>query len=135
MNKTILIIEDDLFVRELYERILEKRGFVVEAVEDGIQGLELARSKSFDLILLDIMLPKKNGLAILKDLREKGSSTERTPVFLLTNLGQESIVREAFRIGADGYLLKARFLPKQVVEEIESFFLDENKRQQDRVEE
>jgi len=125
MNKTILIIEDDLFVRELYERILEKRGFVVEAVEDGIQGLELARSKSFDLILLDIMLPKKNGLAILKDLREKGSSTERTPVFLLTNLGQESIVREAFRIGADGYLLKARFLPKQVVEEIESFFLDE----------
>ncbi|HKZ34309.1 MAG TPA: response regulator, partial [Patescibacteria group bacterium] len=114
---------------------LEKRGFVVEAVEDGIQGLERARSKSFDLILLDIMLPKKNGLAILKDLREKGSGTEKTPVFLLTNLGQESIVREAFRIGADGYLLKARFLPKQVVEEIESFFLGANKRQQDRVEE
>ncbi|MBU0708652.1 response regulator [Patescibacteria group bacterium] len=119
----ILLVEDDTFVKDLYVRTLTKRGYQVLIAEDGEAGLEVLRENldKVGLVLLDIMMPKKNGIDALKDMAAEGM-TEKTTVVLLTNLGQESIIKEAFNIGAKGYMLKARLLPREIADQIDEFF-------------
>ena len=128
-NKKILIIEDDLFVRELYENIFRKKGYDVVSAADGEEGLNKALTEKADIILLDIMLPVKSGIEVLKSLKKSSTPSQKTPVFLLTNLGQESIIKEAFNLGVDGYLLKVKLLPYQIVSEVENFFKGETNRE------
>jgi DNA-binding response OmpR family regulator len=122
MAKKLLLIEDDVFVRDIYARELKKDGYDVELAEDGQEGLDRAQMGGADLILLDIMLPKLTGIDVLKALREEDSPGKKTPVYLLTNLGQGSIIKQALDIGAQGYLLKARVLPSQVLQYVNDFF-------------
>lgn len=113
----VLIIEDDYFIRDLYQRQLQKEGYTVDTAPDGAEGLVQASNLKPDLILLDIMLPKLNGLDLLRTLRSK-DETKNIPVLLLTNLGQESVMKEGFQLGAEGYLIKTSYTPSQVVDEI-----------------
>lgn len=128
-NKKILLIEDDIFVKDLYEKVFKKHGYKVMVAIDGNEGVKIANSTKVDLILLDILLPFKNGIDVLKDLRKKDSPAKGTPIYLLTNLGQESIIKEAFKIGADGYILKSKLLPNEIVAEIEAYFRGERKKE------
>ena len=121
-QRKILLIEDDNFVCDLYVKVLEKAGYKVVVALDGEKALEFAKNEQYDLILLDIMLPKLTGLEVLKALREEGSKARQTPVHLLTNLGEENIANEAFKMGANGYFLKAKYLPHQLVTEIDKIF-------------
>ena len=121
MAKRILIIEDEIPIKELYERVFTKRGWDAVGVVTGAEAFEKAGGQNFEMILLDIMLPEKNGVDVLRDIKAPNSSWRQTPVFMLTNLGQESIIKEAFKIGAVGYLLKAQLLPDQIVTEVETF--------------
>jgi CheY-like chemotaxis protein len=120
--KKILLIEDEFFIRDLYERYLKKSGYDVLTAIDGEDGLNKATSNPVDLILLDIMMPKMTGIEVLEKIKEEGSIAKTTPVYLLTNQVQESIIKEAFKLGAEGYLIKAQLLPKQIVEEIQNIF-------------
>ena len=122
MAKKILLIEDDVFVRDIYTRELSRGDFDVVTAEDGQEGEEKTKSGKFDLILLDIMLPKKTGIDVLKDIRGPGNPNKDTAVYLLTNLGQGSIIKQAIEVGAQGYLLKARVLPSQVLQAVNDFF-------------
>jgi DNA-binding response OmpR family regulator len=117
----ILLIEDDLFIREMYQHIFAKEGFSMDTAEDGQAGVTMAEKGGYDLILLDIMLPKMSGIEVLTQLRDSKSKCLETPILLLSNLGQESVIREAYRIGASGYLLKADLLPRQVLEKVQDF--------------
>lgn len=123
MSKKILLIEDDVFVSDLYKNVLTKAGYEIDIAEDGEKALEIAKENDYNLILLDIMLPKLTGLEVLQGLKAEGSRAENTPVYLLTNLGEENVIGEAYKIGAEGYLLKAKYLPNQLVEEINKFFV------------
>jgi len=116
----LLIVEDDFFVRDLYTRELSREGFEVVSAEDGAEGLLKVVEEKPDLVLLDIMLPKMSGLAVLKTLKEK-EETKNIPVVLLTNLGQDSVIREGFTLGAIGYLIKAAYTPTQIIEEVKKF--------------
>lgn len=116
----ILIIEDDFFIRELYERQFTKEGFQVISSEDGPTGLVLANQENPALILLDIMLPKLNGLDLLRTLKTK-EETKEIPVILLTNLGQESVIKEGFELGAESYLIKSAYTPSQIIDEVKNF--------------
>lgn len=120
--KKILIIEDEFSILELYERVLKQAGFEVEMAEDGEIGLELASNKP-DLILLDIMLPKINGIEILKQLKAD-VTTKEIPIVLITNLGQENVIRRAFELGAQGYLLKVRISPYELIEQVNTYLAD-----------
>ncbi|MDP2671342.1 MAG: response regulator [bacterium] len=122
MSRKILLIEDDVFVKDIYMRELVKGGYDVIPAEDGQLGIDKAESEKPELILLDIMLPKKTGIDVLKEIRTEGSAAKDIPVYLLTNLGQGSIIKQALEIGAQGYLLKARVLPSQVLEAVNEFF-------------
>ncbi|OQX51296.1 hypothetical protein B5M47_01130 [candidate division CPR3 bacterium 4484_211] len=121
--KAVLLIEDDIFVKDLYERTLTKRGYKVIVAEDGEEGVKKANEnvEEIGLVLLDIMMPKLNGIEVLQKLMSN-EKTKNLYVVLLTNLGQESIIKEAFNIGAKGYMLKARLLPAQIADNIDEFF-------------
>jgi DNA-binding response OmpR family regulator len=116
----ILIIEDNKDLAALYKRALEKAGYVTVVSPSGENGLHMASKGKFDLILLDIMLPQKSGLGVLKELK-KNEQTQNTPVYMLTVLGQEDIIKEAFELGADGYLIKFSLTPDEVVTEVKNF--------------
>jgi DNA-binding response OmpR family regulator len=120
--KRILIVEDDNFIRDLYNRAFSKAGYEVSVAADGQEALDVVKNTNFDMILLDIMLPKVNGIDVLRAYKDPKSGVKDTPVFLITNLGQEDIIKEAFKLGADGYLLKAQLTPKNVVDEANGFF-------------
>lgn len=117
--KKILLVEDELFIRELYEKALQEAGYEVITAIDGDEALKLAKP-GLNLILLDIMLPKIHGIDVLKKLKEN-SLTKDIPVVLITNLGQESIIKDAFRLGAQGYIMKIRITPYDIVRNVNEF--------------
>ncbi|KKS98155.1 MAG: Sensor protein [Candidatus Gottesmanbacteria bacterium GW2011_GWA2_43_14] len=121
--KTLLLVEDDFHIQEIYRMSFVKTGnYSVETASDGQEALVKLSSHVYDLILLDIMLPKVTGIDVLRAMRAPTSPTKNTPIILITNLGQEDIIKEAFKIGADGYLIKAQFTPMDVVREVDAFF-------------
>lgn len=120
--KKALIAEDDYFIRDIYERTLKSAGFDVEVAVDGEEALQKAKNGLYDMILLDILMPKMTGIDVLRLLRQKGASTEDTIIVMTTNLGQDNIIKEALKIGADGYLIKAQLDPDDLVNEINKFF-------------
>ncbi len=121
--KKILIVEDDYYIGDIYVRSFTHAGYSVDLATDGNQAIEKTKASTYDMILLDIMLPEQNGIEVLRILRSSDSSALYTPVYLITNLGQENIIKEAFKIGADGYILKAKLTPKEVVKEVEDFLV------------
>ena len=118
-EKKILLIEDEDFIRELYVRQLTKAGFSVKSVPDGQLGLQALKNESFDLLLLDIMLPGMNGLQLLREFKTQ-NPTSKMITILLTNLGQEAVIKEGFELGAQAYLIKASYTPDQVVNEVKN---------------
>jgi DNA-binding response OmpR family regulator len=126
MSQRLLVVEDDQFLRELYDQLLKEEGYDVELAVDGQEGLEKMTAGGFDLVLLDIMLPRMDGLEILKKLKESGPKRPSGPVVLLTNLGQDSIIKEGFSLGASGYLIKSAMNPDQVLAEVKVFLSKSN---------
>jgi len=114
--KTILIVEDDRFIGEMYVRSLKKSGYDVDWMVDGNDGLIAARNKPYDLILLDVMLPERRGNEILDALR--GDTEDLIPhskVIVLTNFEQDDESRMAMEKKADGYLIKAEITPSKLL--------------------
>ncbi|MBI2196798.1 response regulator [Candidatus Daviesbacteria bacterium] len=120
-QKKILIVEDDQFLREFYQELLVAEGYNVDTAADGEIGLSKIQNNDYSLILLDLMLPKKDGVQILKDLKVAPAKSSNTPIVVLTNLGQDTVIKECFNLGADGYLIKSALNPDQVLTEIKSY--------------
>ena len=118
--KSILIIEDDRFIGEMYVRSLNKAGYQVDWMVDGNDGLIAARNKPYDVMLLDVMLPERRGSEILQILR--GGVDDLIPgtkVIVLTNFDQSEQARQNMEQLADGYLIKAEITPKKLLAVIE----------------
>ena len=119
--KKILIVEDDQFLREFYQELLQSEGYVIDAAADGEIALKKIQELEFDLILLDIMLPKKDGVQILRDLKVTPAKSAHCSIVVLTNLGQDAVIKQCFDLGATGYLIKSALSPDQVLTEIHSY--------------
>ncbi len=115
----LLLIEDDTFLAGMYVTKLTMENFQVDLANDGKSGLEKVKKMKPDLILLDVLLPKMNGFDVLKSLKED-PTTRDIPVVLLTNLGQKSDVMKGLDLGAVDYLIKAHFMPSEVVAKIKA---------------
>jgi len=113
--KTILIVEDDRFIGEMYVRSLKKAGYEIDWMVDGNDGLIAARNKTYDLLLLDVMLPERRGTDILDSLRGKEDLIPDTKVIILTNFEQDDESRMAMEKKADGYLIKAEITPSKLL--------------------
>lgn len=119
--KTILLIEDDLFIGDMYSRSLAHEGYKVNLVKDGAEGLKQALTGAYDLILLDVMLPEKKGTEILQALRGDEDKAPHSRIVVLTNYEQDDESRLAMQSKADGYLIKADITPRRLLEIIKAF--------------
>ncbi|MFH0937616.1 MAG: response regulator [Candidatus Daviesbacteria bacterium] len=119
--KKILIIEDDQFLRDFYQELLTSEGYQIDIAEDGAIGWEKIHQGGYSLVLLDIMLPKMDGLQILRNLKTNPAASPLGPIVVLTNLGSDAIVNQAFSLGVAGYLVKSAMNPDEVLKEIDSF--------------
>ena len=117
--KTILIVEDDRFIGEMYVRSLKKAGYEVDWMVDGNDGLIAARNKPYDLVLLDVMLPERRGTEVLEALRGGEDLIPNTKVIVLTNFEQDDESRMAMESRADAYLIKAEITPNKLLSVIE----------------
>lgn len=113
----ILIVEDDVFLADLYKTKFALEGFKVITAYDGEKGLEAIKKNLPDIVLLDLVLPKLSGFEVLKATKAD-ATTKNTPVILLTNLSQKSDIETGIKLGANDYLIKAHFMPSEVVEKI-----------------
>lgn len=114
--KTILVIEDDRFIGEMYVRSLKKAGYQVDWMIGGNDGLIAARNKQYDLILLDVMLPERRGNEIMDALRGKENLVPNSKIIVLTNFEQDEESRAVMEKGADAYLIKAEITPKKLLD-------------------
>jgi len=116
-GRTILCIEDERFISELYSRSLTKAGYQVTVVADGAQGLSEAQTNKYDIILLDLMIPNVTGIEILRALRDPARVPPiKSKIIITTNLEQRDDVRADIEKQADGYLVKAELTPHELAD-------------------
>lgn len=120
-RKKILIIEDDVYIKDVYEEILKENGFEVETAIDGEEGLVKIQEGGYSLILLDIMMPKMDGVELLKILKERPAIESNGPIVLLTNLAHDPVITQGLELGAKHYLIKSDLNPDQLVENVKEF--------------
>ncbi len=113
--KTILLVEDDFFISDMYQKKLREAGYVVEMARDGEAALKFLEEQGQPmLILLDIMLPGLNGIEILRKMRED-ERWKSVPVMLLTNLSEREYMEQAKALGAIDYIVKSQLTPTDVI--------------------
>lgn len=118
-NAKVLIVDDDMTLHEMYQERLKLEGYSIASAYDGEEALSKVESENPDVILLDIMMPKINGIDVMKKLREN-EKTATIPIILLTALIQEiNKIKDMMR-DYDGYLIKSEIMPSQVIDAIKS---------------
>ncbi len=118
----ILIVEDDPLISRMYERIFAFEKYEVELANDGAEGVKKAKLFKPSLILLDVMMPKMNGLQALKKLKDN-SATKKIPVVMLTNLSGQKDAETALSMGAIKYIIKSEYEPKQVCDMVKTILV------------
>lgn len=111
----ILIIEDDNFLLEMVVKAGKQGGFDIDIAVDGEEGFTKAKNGDYDLILLDLILPKMHGLELLKKLR---SENIMTPVVVLSNLYDKETLDTANSLGIKDYIIKAQTTPSEIIEKV-----------------
>jgi len=113
----VLIVEDEHDIRELYRDLLTDQGFDVLEAADGVSGLRMAKESTWDLMLLDIMLPQVDGLRVLEEIREKFSK----PILIISNLNNDDIISRSMDLGSNGYVIKSELNPAQFITEVKKY--------------
>lgn len=123
MAQKILIIEDEDVLRNVLASKLAKEGYDVVTAGDGELGIEKMRAENPDIVLLDILLPKKNGYQVLEE-RMGDESLRKIPVMVISNSGQPVEVKRLLELGACDYLVKADFTPEEVISKMRTCLTD-----------
>jgi DNA-binding response OmpR family regulator len=119
--KKVLIIEDDSSIAGLYKIVFTKSNYEVEIGENGIEGMAKARSFNPDMILLDIMMPKMNGIQVIHQLKAD-QTLKHIPVIAISNLTEASAEKEMLSSGVIKFIVKSQFLPDQIVKIVNDYF-------------
>jgi len=113
----IVLIEDDKYIYRAYKDGLERVGFEISVAFNGEEGIEKVRFEKPALVLLDLIIPGKNGFEVLEEMK-MDDVLKKIPVVILSNLGQDSDIKKAKALGAVDYLIKANFSMKEVIEKV-----------------
>jgi len=116
-NPKVLMIEEDRFLRKIYRDKLSRLGFDFFEATNGEEGLNKVIAEKPDLVILDLILPRKNGFDVLIDMKSN-KNTENIPVIILSNLGQESDIQRGLSLGAEAYLIKTEVSLSEVVDQV-----------------
>lgn len=115
MPKKILVVDDDLFLRELYSEALADAGYEVTTATNGQEGLAALQSQWFDLVFLDIVMPEMTGLEVIEDLKSADPAIATGPIVILSNSTYDKKVEKALTLGAQAYVLKHDVTPDKIV--------------------
>jgi len=118
--KKILIIEDEKILSDMYVEKLSREGFKIVSATTSSEGLRLAKKEKPDLILLDILLPKENGISFLEKLR-KNPEIANIKVLVFSNYDDPETKRKAKKLGVENYLIKTNYTPKEMVERVRKY--------------
>lgn len=124
--KRILIVEDDTALANLYRTTLEKGGYQVTAAYDGESGFNQMQAGGYNLVLLDLLLPKKGGLEILKDLQTHPPQNPNGTIIILSNLQENINIAEGAALGVTGYMIKSDYTPGQILEKVRYYLGETN---------
>lgn len=116
----LILVEDDPFLLSILTKKLEINGFAVDTAVDGEEALKKIKDNGFDLILLDVILPKIDGFKILEELRGD-EQTKKIPVIVLSNLYDKNNIDKAISLGAKEYIVKAYHTPEEIISKIKTF--------------
>ncbi|MCK5510121.1 response regulator [Candidatus Parcubacteria bacterium] len=116
----ILLAEDDKFISKAYQDGLGRAGFEVIAAYDGNEALNKIKSKKPNIILLDLIMPEKNGFEVLEEIKTD-NDLKNIPIIILSNLGQASDIQKGRDLGANDYLIKSNFSIKEVIEKMKEY--------------
>src|SRR3989344_5598513 len=121
--KKILLVEGDQFTRELYEEVLKNAGFEVSTAVNGEEGLYHIREGDYDLILLDLIMPKMDGLEVLRSLKNEPPKTNNGPIVLLTNITNDPVFNSAYglNVGVKDHLVKSDITPGDLLEKAKKY--------------
>lgn len=122
-GRSILLVEDEPLLANLLKKRLEKEGYSVQIAGDGQSALDLLKSNKFNLILLDIILPKVSGFELMENIRQDPGYAN-APIIVISNLGQEGDIEKGKRLGAVGYFVKAHVSIEDLVSQIKKFLTD-----------
>lgn len=122
IKKHILLAEDESALRELYKSLLEQEGYEVTAVENGEAAYQVLVKQTFDLLLLDILMPKLSGLELLEILQKEQKLSAANAIVMLTNLSDDTKIAEALKFGIRGYMVKSNYTPDTFTQEIRHYF-------------
>lgn len=120
-KRKILVVEDEPDALEIFKDILTEEGFEVDGAEGGLIALERLMNVRYDLVLLDIVMPDKDGISILEEIKKFPDKYGETKVVMLTNIGGDLAVDKAMKIGASGYLLKSETEPDDLVSAVKQY--------------
>jgi chemosensory pili system protein ChpA (sensor histidine kinase/response regulator) len=115
--KTILYVEDNAVVIQAYRAVLTREGFDVEVAKDGLAAMKMLATAKFDLVLLDLMMPKIDGSDVLKYIRST-PAIKTMPVIILSDGSIADVAQRALALGVQGALLKSRCTPKDVIQAV-----------------
>ena len=124
MVKSVLLVEDDFYIRALYQKAMEMKGFTVFLAADGEEAIELFEKERPDVVLLDIMLPTMSGMDVLKHIRSLAKDDEKVPVIMVTNLDTPGAMEEAQRLGADDYWVKSLKSPLKAADDVNHYVIE-----------
>lgn len=125
-KQKILMIEDDKFLRKIYRDKLTRAGFDFIEATNGIEGANKIISEKPDLVLLDLILPRKNGFDVLIDMK-RNLNTKNIPVIILSNLSQELDIKRGLSFGAEDYLVKTDISLSEVVDKVRGWLVKAKK--------
>ncbi|MFH1188286.1 MAG: response regulator [bacterium] len=119
-QKTVLLVEDDVFLSQLLSTRLQRAGVVVIKAHDGDEALKILESTQLDLVLLDIILPRKSGFEVMEEI-QSNPLIHKAPIVVISNLGQENDVARGKQLGAVGYYVKAKTSIEDLIKKIKQF--------------
>ncbi len=122
----VLIVEDEEALRKVLQEKLQRSGFETFAAKDGAEGWDMAKEKNPDIILLDLVLPKRTGFEVLGMLKQD-PELKNIPVFVLSNLAEDENLKKALQMGAEDYFVKAQHPINEVVEKVQNRLLEQSR--------
>lgn len=120
-KKKILIVEDEPTLSSILRARLEKEGMEVDQAKDGVEALMFLKQNKYDLVLLDIILPKMSGFEVMESIKND-PNTNPVPIVIVSNLGQDSDIERGEMLGAIGYFIKAKLSIEELILKIKEFF-------------
>jgi len=120
-NVKILLVEDDKYTRELYEEVIRDEGYRLDTAVNGEEGLAKIMEGGYALICLDVMMPKMDGLDVLRALKDNPPKVKNGPIIILTNLTNDPILNKAYGLDAKDFVVKSDITPGELIEKIKGY--------------